>query len=90
MKETRSAMTTFTKVQRTSLKMIRTLKQAASWVFAIFGFIGLCALLALVDYVPFSPTDPQEVRLIRSAALEGRLACRLTVPDRRCTTVRNS
>jgi len=74
-------MGTLTKFLRISFKIIKILRQAAFWLLAIFGFVTLCALIALGYCMPSSPVDTRKVELIRSAASEGKLAYRLTVPE---------
>lgn len=74
-------MGTLTKFPRISFKIIKILGRAAFWLLAIFGFVTLCALIALGYCMPSSPVDPTKVELIRSAASEGKLAYRLTVPE---------
>lgn len=74
-------MGTITRFLRISFRFIKILGRAALWLFAIFGFVTICALIAIGYCMPSYPVDHTKVERVRSAASEGKLAYRLTVPE---------
>ncbi len=62
-------------------RIIKILARIIFWFFAIFGFVTLCVFITLGFYIPSNHVEPATARLVRSAAKEGKLAYRLTVPE---------
>ena len=66
---------------RITWKVTKILARIVFWLLAIFGFVTLGTLIVLELCVPPGQVDPAAASLVRSAAAEGKLAYKLTVPE---------
>ncbi len=62
-------------------RIIRIFTRIVFWLLAIFGLVTLFALVALSFFMPSKSVDPATASLVYSAAKEGKIAYKLTVPE---------
>lgn len=62
-------------------RIIKVLTRIVFWLLAIFGLVTLFALVALSFFMPSNSVDLSTANLVYSAAKEGKLAYKLTVPE---------
>ncbi len=66
---------------RIPLKIIRIFFRILLWFFAIVGFVTIAIIIAIKVFMPSDQVNPAAIELARSAAAEGKLAYKLTVPE---------